>query len=315
MEADRAVAHARGRDRMKTRAAAHGTQRRAVGAAQRFAVVRPAGALRAVALELSPLQRLAPQQGLQGDPRGAADAARRGGSDRLGLWCVDGSTVRASRAAAGAGKQRAPMSLTTTPWAARAADSAAISTWLLRVADAPLAVHVTAGQINESSQFEAVVNRDHIPTAVGTAEKAPGGLRLGQGLQLPAHPRLAAPTLDPYRDPAALRSTPRRRAPPVRPAALSPPLHHRAVRGLAQGVPPAVHPVREAGLELHRTRPSGRVLRHSLARGWLEQDPSSVFRGTALPTISDRSDVAMRRSQRKPVTLPKSPDSEVTPMP
>ena len=53
------------------------------------------------------------------------------------LWCVDGSTVRASRAAAGAGKKGAPKSPSTTLWATRAADSAASSTWLLKVTDFP----------------------------------------------------------------------------------------------------------------------------------------------------------------------------------
>jgi transposase len=50
------------------------------------------------------------------------------------LWCIDGSSVRASRAAAGAGKKVAagiPRSPKTTVWAARAADSQASSTWLL----------------------------------------------------------------------------------------------------------------------------------------------------------------------------------------
>jgi transposase len=51
------------------------------------------------------------------------------------LWCVDGSTIRASRAAAGAGKKGALPSPPTTLWATRAADSAASSTWLLRVTD------------------------------------------------------------------------------------------------------------------------------------------------------------------------------------
>lgn len=53
------------------------------------------------------------------------------------LWCVDGSTVRASRAAAGAGKKGAAKSPATTLWAARAADSAASSTWWLMVTDSP----------------------------------------------------------------------------------------------------------------------------------------------------------------------------------
>jgi transposase len=47
------------------------------------------------------------------------------------LWCVDGSSIRASRAAAGGGKKRARKSLKTTLWAAREADSGAKCTWLL----------------------------------------------------------------------------------------------------------------------------------------------------------------------------------------
>jgi len=47
------------------------------------------------------------------------------------LWCVDGSSVRASRAAAGAGQKGGPKSPRTTLWAARAADLGANSTWLL----------------------------------------------------------------------------------------------------------------------------------------------------------------------------------------
>jgi transposase len=50
------------------------------------------------------------------------------------LWCIDGSSVRASRAAAGADKKvspATPRNLPTTLWAARGADSRASSTWLL----------------------------------------------------------------------------------------------------------------------------------------------------------------------------------------
>jgi hypothetical protein len=53
------------------------------------------------------------------------------------LWCVDGSSVRVSKAAAGAGKRGAPASPKTTLWAARAADSGASSTWSLTVTDFP----------------------------------------------------------------------------------------------------------------------------------------------------------------------------------
>lgn len=54
------------------------------------------------------------------------------------LWCVDGSSVRASRAAAGAGKKGAPKSPKTMHLVARAADSAAKSTWLLTAEECPL---------------------------------------------------------------------------------------------------------------------------------------------------------------------------------
>jgi hypothetical protein len=50
------------------------------------------------------------------------------------LWCIDGSSVRAARAAGGASKKVSPStrkSPKTTLWAAREADGAANSTWLL----------------------------------------------------------------------------------------------------------------------------------------------------------------------------------------
>src|SRR6266571_5589950 len=84
MEADRTADPCRGGDRAQARPAAHGAQRGAVGVAQRVAVARPAGALRTLAVDLSPLQLLAPHQGLRADPRGLADAARRGRPHRLG---------------------------------------------------------------------------------------------------------------------------------------------------------------------------------------------------------------------------------------
>jgi transposase len=45
------------------------------------------------------------------------------------LWCVDSSSIRASRAAAGASKKKSPTSRPTTPWAAPGAASARSSTW------------------------------------------------------------------------------------------------------------------------------------------------------------------------------------------
>ena len=54
------------------------------------------------------------------------------------LWCIDGSSIRASRAAAGASKKVSTATRENpqiTHWAARAADSGASSTWLLTVRD------------------------------------------------------------------------------------------------------------------------------------------------------------------------------------
>lgn len=53
------------------------------------------------------------------------------------LWCVDGTNIRASRAAAGAGEKGGPTNPETTLWAARAADSAPKSTWLLTARACP----------------------------------------------------------------------------------------------------------------------------------------------------------------------------------
>ena len=66
----------------------------------------------------------------------------RAGKIDWDLWLVDGTNIRASRAAAGARKKSTastPSSPTTTRWAAAAADSAANSTWLLTARAFPLA--------------------------------------------------------------------------------------------------------------------------------------------------------------------------------
>ena len=49
------------------------------------------------------------------------------------LWCIDGTNVRASRAAAGAGKKGGLTSRRTTHWVAREAAGARRSTWSLTV--------------------------------------------------------------------------------------------------------------------------------------------------------------------------------------
>lgn len=47
------------------------------------------------------------------------------------LWCVDGTSIRASRAAAGGGEKGGPTNRRITHWAAQEAGSAPNCTWLL----------------------------------------------------------------------------------------------------------------------------------------------------------------------------------------
>ena len=47
----------------------------------------------------------------------------------LDLWCIDSTSVRASRSAAGAGKKGIPRNRRTTPSASREGASAPRSTW------------------------------------------------------------------------------------------------------------------------------------------------------------------------------------------
>src|SRR5437867_12664120 len=131
MEADRTADPSRCGDRAQARAAAHGAQRRAVGAAQRVAVARSAGAhgpWQSISHHFNSWRRTKVFEGMLASLQMRLDAQ---GHIDWDLWCVDGSTVRASRAAAGAGKKRGPKSPATTPWASPAADSAASATWLL----------------------------------------------------------------------------------------------------------------------------------------------------------------------------------------
>ena len=66
-----------------------------------------------------------------------------------GLWCVDGASVRASRAAGGADKKVSndiPMNPKTTHWAEVAADSARSSIWSLTAVELPLRLKSLRGK-------------------------------------------------------------------------------------------------------------------------------------------------------------------------
>lgn len=53
------------------------------------------------------------------------------------LWCIDGTNVRASRSAAGAGETKTPRNRRTTHWAAAEGGGAANCTWLLTARACP----------------------------------------------------------------------------------------------------------------------------------------------------------------------------------
>ena len=86
------------------------------------------------------------------------------------LFCIDGSSIRASRAAAGA----SPGDGTTAEPADHALGRSrgGFSSKIHLVCDAkglPMGVTVTAGQRHEATQFEAVMGRVRVPGRVGPA--------------------------------------------------------------------------------------------------------------------------------------------------
>ena len=104
------------------------------------------------------------------------------------LWCIDGSTVRATRAAAGASKK----SLTQHPQEpedhALGRSRGGFSSKFHLVTDGlglPLAVEVTPGQRHESTQVEAVMNDIAIPQPIGRPRRRPQRLAGDKGYSYP----------------------------------------------------------------------------------------------------------------------------------
>jgi transposase len=103
-----------------------------------------------------------------------------------GLFCIDGSSVRASRAAAGASA--------TDGTAAEPADHAlgrsrgGYGSKIHLICDGsglPMAVTVTAGQRHESTQFEAVMGEVRVPRPVGRPRCRPRKLAGDKGFSYP----------------------------------------------------------------------------------------------------------------------------------
>lgn len=166
------------------------------------------------------------------------------------LFCIDGSNVRAARAAAGASKKNRPPGEPEDHALGRSRGG--FGTKIHLVSDGkglPLAAEVTAGQRHESTQCEQVLDQVHIPNGRGrplSTDPTCGG----QGLQLSSYPALVAAAWDQGRYPASQGPTPRGRSRAVRAGDLQTSGGGRAVCGLAEGEPSSGDPLRQTCSQL-----------------------------------------------------------------
>lgn len=164
------------------------------------------------------------------------------------LWCIDGSSVRASRSAAGAGGKKGRGGARRPrprPVARRIRDEAPPGR-LLRRRAAVGRRHGGPGPRVEVGGGGA--GRGPAAAAgAGPAPPPPAAAGRGQGLQLPACPPLPEEARDQGGHPDAEGPA---AEPAVRQGGLQAPQRHRAVHRMAEGEPAGRDPVREAGGEL-----------------------------------------------------------------
>lgn len=102
------------------------------------------------------------------------------------LFCIDGSSVRAARAAAGASPTDGTAAEPTDHALGRSRGG--FGTKVHLVCDGkglPMAVTVTAGQRHESTQFEAVMGQVRVPRPVGRPRRRPKRLAGDKGYSYP----------------------------------------------------------------------------------------------------------------------------------
>jgi transposase len=103
-----------------------------------------------------------------------------------GLFCIDGSSIRGSRAAAGASPTDGTSDEPRDHALGRSRGGYGSKIHL--VCDGkglPMAVTVTAGQRHESTQFEAVLDEVRVPRRVGRPRRRPGKLAGDKGYSYP----------------------------------------------------------------------------------------------------------------------------------
>lgn len=131
-----------------------------------------------------------------------AELARTGELDR-GLWCVDGTVIRASHAASGARCDAAKTVAGEPANHALGYSQGGFSTKVHLVCDSnglPLAATLTPGQAHESKAFESTMNAVRIPLDAWRAREATQAPRWRQGVQLSRRAEVAARSSHPGRD-------------------------------------------------------------------------------------------------------------------
>jgi transposase len=102
------------------------------------------------------------------------------------LYCIDGSSVRASRAAAGASPTDGTAAEPTDHALGRSRGGFGSKIHLVCDGNGlPMAVTVTAGQRHESTQVEAVMGRVHVPRPKGRPRRRPKRLAGDKGYSYP----------------------------------------------------------------------------------------------------------------------------------
>ena len=172
------------------------------------------------------------------------------------LWCIDGSVIRASRAAAGAKKNPSSRPQLGGPKTAQMQEPSdhalghsrgGFGTKIHLVCDSHgfiVAIHLTAGQRHESKAFEPTMARRLFHRRRGQS-RWPRRVAADKGYSYP-HPAVVSAADQSRHSHASQPATGRA----LRQGHLSAATHHRAGRGLVQGVSCPGHPLRETRSQL-----------------------------------------------------------------
>jgi hypothetical protein len=227
-------------------------RRLALGSSHRTPLAGPAPAVWTLANRLSLLHPLAQRRHLQSGPHHAANPPRQAKQDRLGP-VGHRRLDRPGRTLRGRGfKKSRPRHGDKPADHALGRCRGGFASKFHLVVDShglPTIVELSAAQPHDSMLLEEVMDAVSIPQRLGRPPQASAASGRRQGIQLPTHPRLAAVSRDRGGHPPTRRSAcpAQRPASQVRQAGVPQAKNCRAVHRLVEGVPPHLHPLREAG--------------------------------------------------------------------